>query len=130
MRSKVLASGFILILFVTVTSVLAQDLLTGRWAGDWGPSPSDRNRVTLDLKWDGKTLSGAVTGGEGVQEPIPLQKATFDSKTGQVHMETESKNPRTDQTVHFVIDGKVENKTMTGTWNHDNRKGDFKLTKR
>ena len=31
--------------------------------------------------------------------------------------------------VHFVIDGKVDKNTMTGTWNHDSRKGDFKLTR-
>ena len=32
--------------------------------------------------------------------------------------------------VHYVIDGKLENGAMTGTWNHDNRKGDFKITKK
>ena len=130
MRSKAFALICFSVLFLMTASLLAQDVLTGRWAGDWGPSPSARNRVTLDLKWDGKVLTGNVVGGEGVQEPIPIQKATFDPKTGQVHMETESENPRTGQTVHFVIDGKLDKKTMTGTWNHDNRKGDFKITKR
>jgi len=28
-----------------------------------------------------------------------------------------------------MIDGKVEKDTMTGTWNHDDRKGDFKINK-
>jgi hypothetical protein len=28
-----------------------------------------------------------------------------------------------------MINGKVENDTMTGSWNHDNRKGDFKISK-
>ena len=37
---------------------------------------------------------------------------------------------RRGQTVHFVIDGKVDKGTMTGTWNHDVRKGDFKITKK
>jgi hypothetical protein len=32
--------------------------------------------------------------------------------------------------IHYVIDGKVENNTMTGSWNHDNRKGDFKIMKK
>jgi len=31
--------------------------------------------------------------------------------------------------IHYVIDGKVNNSTMTGSWNHDNRKGDFKISK-
>ncbi len=30
----------------------------------------------------------------------------------------------------YVVDGKVEAKAMTGTWSHDNRKGDFKITKK
>ena len=130
MRPRALAFGCFVTLFVLVASVLAQDVLTGSWSGDWGPSPNDRNRVTLDLKWDGKELTGKVTGGEGVTEPIPIQKGIFDSKTNKVHMETESQNPRTGQTVHFIIDGTVEKGTMTGSWNHDNRKGDFKLKKR
>ena len=32
--------------------------------------------------------------------------------------------------IHYVIDGKVEKGTMTGSWTHDNRKGDFKITKK
>ncbi len=32
--------------------------LSGTWVGDWGPSPSDRNQVTVELKWDGTALSG------------------------------------------------------------------------
>jgi hypothetical protein len=127
MRSREIALGCCITLFVTVTSALSQDLLTGTWKGDWGPNPADRNRVTMVLNWDGKTLTGNVTAGEGVAEPVPLQKTGFDPKTGAVHMETESKNPRTGQTVHFIIDGKVEKKTMTGGWIHDNHKGDFKL---
>jgi hypothetical protein len=130
MRSKALVFGCFVTLFVLVTSIFAQDQLTGNWSGDWGPSARDRNPVTLALKWDGKALTGNVTGGEGVNGPIPVQKGTFDPKTGKVHMETDAKNERTGQTVHFIIDGTVEKGAMTGTWNHDNRKGDFKLTKK
>ena len=130
MRAKAFVFGCFVILFVMVTSVLAQDALTGNWSGDWGPSARDRNPVTLTLHWDGKKLEGNVTGGEGVTENIQIQKGTFDPKTGKLHMETESKNPRSGQTVHFIIDGTVEKGTMTGSWNHDSRKGDFKLTKK
>jgi len=28
-----------------------------------------------------------------------------------------------------VIDGKVDKGTMTGSWSHEKRKGDFKITK-
>jgi len=129
MRARVLVLGCVVSLFLLVTSVFAQDQLSGTWSGDWGPSPGDRNAVTLSLKWDGKALTGNVTGGENVGAPIPIQKGTFDLKSGKVHMEAETKNPRSGQTVHFVIEGKVDKGTMTGSWNHDNRNGDFKLTK-
>jgi hypothetical protein len=111
-----------------VVSALAQDAVSGTWSGDWGPSPGDRNNITLDLKWDGKALTGNITGGQNVSGTIPLQKTTYDAKTGAIHMEAAA-NSR-GREVHYVVDGKVDKNTMTGTWNHDNRKGDFKLTKK
>jgi hypothetical protein len=111
-----------------VASALAQDPLSGTWSGDWGPSPGDRNDVTLQLKWDGKALSGNVTAGTNVAKPIPLQKTTFDPKTGAVHMEADVSSRG--RTIHYVIDGKVEKNMMSGSWNHDNRKGDFKIAKK
>ena len=102
------------------------DPLTGTWSGDWGPSASDRNPVTVELKYDGKALTGTVNPGANA---VSLKNCTFDEKTGAIHMEADTKSRRgTD--IHYVIDGKVENGTMSGSWNHDNRKGDFKITKK
>ena len=102
------------------------DPLTGTWAGDWGPTPTHRNQVTVELKWDGKTLTGTVNPGANA---IALQKSTFDPGTGAVHLEADTKDRRGND-VHYVIDGKVENGTMSGSWDHGNRKGDFKITKK
>ena len=102
------------------------DPLTGSWAGDWGPSASDRNTVALDLKWDGKSLTGTVNPGPSA---IEIKNSTFDAKTGSVHMEADTKSRR-GADVHFVIDGKLEGTTISGSWNHDARKGDFKITKK
>ena len=118
----------LVVCLVMVVSALAQDAVSGTWSGDWGPSPGDRNTITLDLKYDGKALTGSITGGQNVSGTIPLQKTTYDAKTGTIHMEAEA-NSR-GRSVHYVVDGKVDKNTMTGTWNHDNRKGDFKLTKK
>jgi len=114
--------------FLAIVLFAQGDPLSGTWTGDWGPSPGDRNAITLDLKWDGKALTGNVTGGQNVTSAIPLQKNTFDPKTGTIHMEAEASSRR--GSVHYVIDGKVEKGTMTGSWKHDNRTGDFKLTKK
>ena len=124
--------GFVFIgvaLWMTALVLAQGGDLSGTWSGDWGPSPGDRNDVTLNLKWDGKALTGNVTGGTNVSSPIPLQKTSYDAKTGAVHMEADAKG-RGGQTVHYVIEGKVDKNTMTGSWNHDNRKGDFKITKK
>ncbi len=111
---------------MAAVSVFAADPLSGTWTGDWGPSPTHRNPVTVELKWDGKNLTGTVNPGP---DAVELKKATFDSKNGEVHFEADAKNRRGDP-VHYIIDGKVETNTMTGSWNHDNRKGDFKITKK
>ena len=130
MRLKVLAFLSTVACLLMVAFALAQgtDPLSGTWTGDWGPSPSDRNDVTLQLKWDGKALTGNVTGGTNVTSAIPFQKTTFDPKTGTVHMEADMSSRGLK--IHYVIDGKVAKGTMTGSWNHDNRKGDFKITKK
>src|SRR5262245_44824979 len=122
-----LSAVLLIACFVMSIGVFAQqpDPLTGTWKGDWGPSPRDRNQVTLALKWDGKALTGTVNPDSG---PVQLEKSTFDSKTGTVHMEARAPG-RGGATNHYIIDGKVDKGSMTGTWNHSANKGDFKITK-
>jgi hypothetical protein len=123
---------FVTLLFIAGllwTPVFAQsggtDPISGKWTGDWGPSRLDRNQVTVDLKLQGKTITGNVNPGANA---VAIKNGTFDDKTNAIHMEADAKGPG-DQTVHFVIDGKLDKNTMTGTWNHGARKGDFKITK-
>lgn len=102
------------------------DPITGKWSGDWGPSKFDRNPATVDLKLNGKTVTGTVNS-EG--KAVPIKNGTFDPNTKAVHMEADAPGPG-ERMVHFVIDGKLaDDKTLAGTWNHDARKGDFKITK-
>jgi hypothetical protein len=126
-RLYLLGLAFVLALAASaVAQQSGSDPLSGTWVGDWGPSASDRNQVTVELKWDGKALTGTVNPGPNA---VALQKATFDSKTKAVHFEADAKSRRgTD--IHYLIDGKVDAKTMTGSWSHDERKGDFKITKK
>ncbi len=129
MRAKTLTLICLTFCLAAAGFALAQkaaDPLSGTWTGDWGPSPEDRNQVTVEMKWDGSKLTGTVNPGPNAVE---LVKTSFDPKTGAVHFEADTKNRR-GTPIHYVIDGKVDKGTMTGTWSHDNRKGDFKITKK
>jgi hypothetical protein len=97
------------------------DPVTGTWAGDWGPSPTDRNAVTLELKWDGKTITGLVNPGP---DGILIESGSFDPKTMKIHLEA-NYAPRNRR---YVMDGTVEKGKMSGTWNHPGRMGDFQVS--
>ena len=131
MKIRIWGSVMGLACLLAAASLWAQGAnpITGSWTGNWGPNAYDRNNVTLDLKWDGKALTGNVSGGENVSSAIPVEKGSFDPKTGAIHMEVNAPG-RGGATVHYIVDGKVEKGEMSGSWNHDNRKGDFKLTKK
>jgi hypothetical protein len=131
-RTSQLLSLFVCIA-IAIPAFAAQrgaDPLTGTWTGDWGPNSADRNTVNVDLKWDGKTLTGVVHSINYQRPDVMIQKATFDAKTGAVHMEADAANPRGGPAVHYVIDGKLMNGSMSGSWNHGASKGDFKLMKK
>jgi hypothetical protein len=132
MRAKALFLTFFLACLVMVVSAFAQEghPLKGTWLGDWGPSKTDRNQVTILMDWDGKQISGQINPGPGA---IPISNATLEPKGWLVHLEADGKDSAGKQ-VHYVIDGKIENlglynRSIVGTWNHDAVKGDFKISR-
>jgi hypothetical protein len=126
MRSKIVATFCLITLLTLAAAVFAQsDPLSGTWTGDWGPSARDRNQVTVALKWDGKALTGSVNPGPNA---VQIQNGRFDPKTGAIHMEAKTPG-RGGATFHYMIDGKLEKNILAGSWNHDDRKGDFRITK-
>jgi len=117
---------------MTVSGLIAQEghPLTGVWYGEWGPTATHRNQVTIIMQWDGKAVTGIVDPGP---DSIPLKVATLDSRNWTVHLEADAKD-RQGKVVNFVADGKLENigsykRTLTGTWSHGGVKGDFKITR-
>jgi len=108
----------------------AADPLSGTWTGDWGPSAGDRNMVSVELKLSGTAVTGTVKSTSPARPDVALTKSTFTPATGVVHLEAQTTNPRSGAAVHYVIDGKLTNGTMAGSWNHDTSKGDFKLAKK
>lgn len=131
--------GFLLICAAVLPLQLhaqnARDPLSGTWTGDWGPTPSDRNHVTVELKWDGKSVTGFVSGSGNVAGPgtavvsykIDFKKASYDPKTGSLHLEADAY--ARGYKVHYIIDGPLQNDTLSGTWKHGDRKGNFKLSR-
>ena len=129
-RLLCLVFSLAIVLPVVAQTKGAADPISGTWTGDWGPNPGDRNTVTVDMKFDGKALTGTVHSVNFQRPDVALQKSSFDPKTGAVHMEADVPGARGGAPVHFVIDGKLDKNSMTGSWNHGNSKGDFKLTKK
>jgi len=133
MRVRTLSVICLLACLAVAIPILAQqrsgaDPVTGTWSGDWGPNQADRNQVTVDLKLEGTAVTGVV---KTTNRPeVPLSKGTFDATARTVKMEAEAKNPRSGANVKYIIEGKLEGNTLTGSWNHDTTKGDFKLTKK
>jgi hypothetical protein len=101
------------------------DPLTGTWSGDWGPSPEHRNEVTLELSWDGATLTGTVNPGP---DAITLTDTSFDPATGNVMMHAMATNYLGEE-AHYTIEGQLDGTSMTGSWNHEGNQGDFSITK-
>jgi hypothetical protein len=103
--------------------------LKGSWSGDWGPNKNDRTRVLIEIKWDGKELTGTLNPGANA---TPLQKLTLNPETWAIHFEADGKN-NAGAAVRYVVDGKLENigayqRFITGTWMQGSTKGDFKIT--
>jgi hypothetical protein len=98
------------------------DPVTGTWGAD-GAS-------FLELKYDGKeTVTGTTiwrSGGEAQRAPI--ERGTFDPQTGALSLEGSAKN-RTGETVHYLIEGKIQNSTASGTYRIGQDKGEFTFTR-
>ena len=110
------------------------DPVTGTWVGDFGPAFYDRNTISIELKWDGKNLTGLIKPGDPSGrmyrnfQGFPIENASFDPATGIIKFEAmyQARGRR------YFIEGKLNKGTLSGKWNRpdENRDGDFKLTRR
>jgi hypothetical protein len=86
--------------------------------------------VLLEIRWDGKALTGTLNPGPNA---VPLPKVILDPDAWAVHLEGDGKD-KSGATVHYLIDGTVQNlgsarRTMTGTWTQGSVKGDFRVVR-
>ncbi|HEV3331201.1 MAG TPA: hypothetical protein VG096_09485 [Bryobacteraceae bacterium] len=104
--------------------------LTGTWAGDWGPTATQRTHVTFVLNWDGKNVTGTLNPGPNA---VPIANVYVDWATWTVHIEADTKD-QAGNAVHIAAEGKVEDigsyhRKIAGTWRQGAAKGDFRITR-
>src|SRR5437879_3872735 len=88
---------------------------SGAWSGDYGPDAERRESVRLELKWEDSNLRGVIHAG---LRDLAVSQASFKPETGAITMAFDAQG-NNGQTVHYVIEGKVEGDAMTGSWSHD-----------
>ena len=104
--------------------------LTGSWTGEWGPSVTERNNITLVMDWEGEKIGGFVLLGAN---SIPIVDVVLDVTEWTVHLEAKGKDA-SGNAIEIASDGRLEDigsahRTITGTWRQGTSKGDFKITR-
>ncbi len=104
--------------------------LTGSWTGEWGPSVTERNNITLVMDWEGEKIGGFILLGAN---SIPIVDVVLDVTEWTVHLEAKGKDA-SGNAIDIASDGRLEDigsahRTITGTWRQGTSKGDFKITR-
>ena len=127
MHSKTVSFALVIVILAAplLTAQSTADPVSGKWSGTWGPTPSHRHAVSLELKWDGKTLKGTINPGPN---SLRLQKTSFDPNTGVLQMEVDAGSMG--KRLHYFIEARVEDGILIGKWHHTKLQGDFRLAKK
>ena len=110
--------------------------LSGTWSGDWGATKDKRERLLVQMHYNGKQVTGTINPGAN---GLTLKTVTVVPGTGDnpgvwdIKMEADGKDA-SGKAVTVLVDGKLTNlgspnRVLTGTWSQGGVKGDFKLTR-
>jgi hypothetical protein len=101
------------------------DPITGTWTGELVPPDGGSRPVKMELKFDGKSITGIVS---GMPNPADVKAgSTFDPKTGALKLQL----GRADgPAVLLTLEGTVAKGTASGKATGDGGGGTFKLTKK
>jgi hypothetical protein len=123
-RLVFLAAGGLLIVAVAFAQEgkRTSDPVTGTWGANGMPF--------LELKYDGTTtVTGtAIWRHDQDEQRTAIEAGTFDRQTGALTLSGSAKN-RSGQTVRYVIEGKVQGDTVSGTYRVGEEKGEFTFTR-
>ena len=132
MRVAIRGVASVIVALLLAAPALAQfgHPLKGTWSGDWGPTKENRTHVLLEFNWDGEALTGTINPGP---KAVTMKKVELVPDTWAVHVDADGKDAA-GGTVHYVIDGKLENigayaRVLSGTWTEGGKKGDFKVVR-
>jgi hypothetical protein len=124
------AAGLALAVLAATAPVSAQygHPLKGSWTGDWYSATGKQTHVLVEMKWDGKAITGTVNPGP---HAIPISKATLGPVDWRVHLEADGTDAA-GKTVRYVMDGTLENigsynRVVSGTWTEGSAKGPITL---
>jgi uncharacterized damage-inducible protein DinB len=104
------------------TGGAAADPLSGTWIGTMGPSETSQRPITVKLSFDGKAVSGVIT---GPPQPGDIKTGTFDPKTGALKLGVVVRGDG--MTVNF--EGTLTQNAVTGRVIFPDESGTFKITK-
>ncbi len=63
-----------------------------------------------------------------IEERAPIKAGTFDTGSGAIRLTGEAKDPD-GKVLQYVIEGKAEGKSMSGTYQIGEHKGEFTFTR-
>src|SRR5690349_18784366 len=98
-RAKAVALACAVACFATIAFAQEGHPLTGSWHGEWSPSPGQKSRIVMALKWDTKNVTGTLNPGP---RSGPA-KVTLDPEKWMVHIEADAKD-QAGNPVHIVAD--------------------------
>lgn len=101
------------------------DPLSGTWKGELDvPAAPAPVAITLELKYDGKSVTGTFT---GLPNPGDVKSGTFNAKTGALKLEL---GKRSGPEVLLVLDGTVVKDTASGSTSGEGGTGKFKIARK
>jgi len=130
MRTLRFVSALAVAFLVLTAPAAAQEghPVKGSWLGTWGPSADHLNDVIVILDWDGDNISGIINPGT---DNVEIQNATLNPDGWVLRFEAEMEN-QAGTTLNYVVEGTIGNlafhdRTITGTWTHENGSGPFEI---
>ena len=116
---------------VVASSAFAQEghPLSGTWTGDWGPSATQRNHITLVMNWDGDKVTGVMNPGP---DSAPVN-VLVDYANWVVRLDAEAKDAA-GKAIRIEAEGKLEElgsprRKLAGTWHQGTLTGTFRVTR-